>query len=418
MREFTVFMLRMGAALLAGALVGLERERARVRSSRAKELPGLRSFGVLSVYGGVAGYLASRLGGGEAYALALTAGFLLILAAYTAYRMFVGRVGGVTTPLVMLLVYSLGFAAGVGFVLEAVATSAIITLVLASKTPIARLVKAISYEELLSIFELALFYLALAPLVYTTPVTIAGVSLQVIYTFFLLVLTVNFAGYIAWRMGARASIYALLGGFVNSEATITLLARQPSGIEGLAAYVNLGMQYKTVALALAAAALSRGYGFAERVAPPLLAALLAATATALAWRPSGDVKLQFATPLELGVALRTVAVYTLLLLTAAALKPLLSRPEMLLAYAVLGGLVSATATVFALAAYLPPDPVLHAVAYLATIAAATLNKPLYARAASRDAAWRVAKVSVIMALPYAATAAAAWAAPRAPAGRA
>ena len=360
------------------------------------------------MYGALAGYTASMLPGGWLYAGLATGGFLIVLAFYTFYRMMLLRLGGVTTLIVMLLVYTLGFTAGLGYSLEAVAASAVVTLLLAVKTPIARLVERISYEELLALFELALFYLALAPLVYTSNVSIMGVRLSTIYTFFLLVITVSFAGYIAWRLGAKPTIYALLGGFVNSEAAIALVARGAEPVEPLAAYVNLGMQYKAVILALAAAYLSKGPLLAVRTAPPLLAALAASTLLALRWRVSEAPRLQFRSPLELGVAVKTVVVYAALFLAAAALSPYLEKPGLAAAYAALGGLVSATATIFALAAYLPPDTLLHAAVYSLAIAAATLNKPLYARAGGGRRMYEVAKVSVIQAAPFIAVAAAAW----------
>ncbi|AEM39226.1 hypothetical protein Pyrfu_1368 [Pyrolobus fumarii 1A] len=408
---FPEFMARFAAALLAGSLVGLERERARVRSSKAKELPGLRSFGLLSAYGAVAGYLLDTMRGVWWYPLSLTAGFVLVVTVYTLYRLFTLKTGGVTTPIVMLLVYSLGFAAGLGLIVEAVAASAVTTLFLAIKTPVARLVKAVSYEELLAIFELALFYLALAPLVYSLDVEILGVKLSTIYTFFLLVLSVSFGGYLAWRVGASPVVYALLGGIVNSEAAVALIARQvrdPREIETLVPYVHLGMQYKTIALALAAAVLSHGLQLVERVAPLLALPLLVNTLLVFAWRPRSAPRLVSVSPLELGVALKTVVMYTGLLLAASILRPLLSRPETLVAYAILGGVVSATATVFALAAYLPPTPSLHLLAYAAVVAAATLNKPLYARMASIEAARRTLRTSLIFSAGFIILAAIAW----------
>ena len=341
----------------------------------------------------------------------LTAGFMIILASYTLYRLILLRLGGVTTLIVMLLVYTLGFASGLGYSLEAIAASAVVTLILAVKTPIARVVEKVSYEELLALFELALFYLALAPLVYTSNVSIAGIHVSVIYTFFLLVLTVSFAGYIAWRLGAKPSIYALLGGFVNSEAAVALIARQAEPPEPLTAYVNLGMQYKAVILAIAAAMLSKGYRFATSIAPPLLAALAASTLIALRWRVTETIRLQFRSPLDFGVALKTVTVYAALFLAGAMLSPYLEKPGLAAAYALIGGFVSATATIFALAAYLPPIPAIHVSAYSLAIAAATLNKPLYARAGGRKL-HGVAKISVILAIPFIAVAVAAWLASR------
>ncbi len=409
MTSFNEFMVRFAAAVLAGALVGLERERARLRSSRSKELPGLRSFGLLSAYGAITGYVYER--GFVAWAgVALTTGIICVALLYTAYRLLVQRVGGVTTPIVMLLVYSLGLAAGLGYVTESVAASAVITLLLALKTPVARLVRAVSYEELLAIFELALFYLALAPLVYNLNITLAGVRLSVIYTFFLLVLSVSFIGYLAWRAGASAELYAFLGGLVNSEATVAIIAsraRDPEALEKLLPYVHLGLALKTVALSIAAVALSQSRLLAEQVAPWLLIPLAVDAALALTRRSGYELRLPAVSPLELGLALKTVAIYTGLLLAAALLKPVLSRPEALIAYSALGGFVSATATVFAVAAYLPAEPRLHALAYSVVTASAMLNKPLYARTASPSASRATLRLSLVFAAPFLATAAAA-----------
>ncbi len=414
MEKFVVFMVRVVAALLAGALIGLERERARLRVSRVKALPGLRSFGLISLYGGVTGYLFSLDNRFHDVTLLASAGFMVLVLIYVVYRMIVLKTGGITTPVILMLSYALGFIAGLGFVTESLAAAAVATILLAIKTPVTRLVRRISYEELLAIFELALFYLALGPLVYalSSRISIAGVSLATIYTFFLIVLSLSFAGYVAWRLGTNPVLYAFFGGVVNSEATVALLARSavsPAALEKLVPFVYLGMQGKAVILSIAALCLSSRCSLAASIAPLLVAPLAVNTVLAVLSAPprTREGLLAPTAPLNYSLALKTLAVYAGLLILGSWLSGYLSNAPLLLLYSFLGGFVNATATILALSS-LPLDPRLAGVAYTMLIAAATVSKVVYARMGSRAAARVVLRSALIYSISFILAAVAAW----------
>ncbi len=412
MNEFATFMVRLGAALLAGALIGLERERARVRVSRVKALPGLRSFGLVSLYGGLMGYMLSTRPSLHDIALLASSGFLLLVVIYMVYRTVILRAGGLTTPVILLLSYALGFLAGLGFVVESLASSAVATILLALKTPVTRLIRKVSYEELLALFELALLYLAFAPLVYTLNLSIVGVPLATIYTFFLIVLSLSFAGYVAWRVGADPILYAFFGGVVNSEAAVALLARSvvsPQALERLVPFVYLGMQGKAVVLSLAALALSGRAGLAESVAPLLLLPLLVNAVVALAKAPprSREGLLAQTAPLNYSLAFKTLLVYAALLILGSLLSRNLRAPPLLLLYSFIGGFVNATATILALSS-LPLDSRLAGIAYTIVVAAATISKVVYARMGSRAAARVVLRSALIYSTSFILAAVAAW----------
>lgn len=96
---------RFGAALLVGALVGLEREYVQQKSGET-EFGGMRTFALLSLGGAAAAYFADQFGPGifiAAY-LSLT---LMILSSYLG-EMIRGKDEGITTEVAGALMPLLG----------------------------------------------------------------------------------------------------------------------------------------------------------------------------------------------------------------------------------------------------------------------------------------------------------------------
>jgi len=228
------YLFKIIVGFLVGALIGLERERARLASTREKlkSLPGVRSFGLLSLYGTIVSHMAIIISE-QGYAvlevfmlITFTVIILIVMAMYIYQRIKILGRTGITTYIVMGLDLGLGVLVGINRILEAIATSVLVTLILAAKPSIERFVKGVSYRELLSGLELGLLVFVLGPVFLLRPVIIFGLDLSKLYFLFILILVLSFISYIGVKVkGSEALKYiAFLGGLVNSEAATVNIA--------------------------------------------------------------------------------------------------------------------------------------------------------------------------------------------------
>ena len=398
---YAEFALRLLTATLGGALIGIERERMQLTRARSKagSIPGVRSLGLVSMYGCLTAVASTMIGGGSSLVLSiafssLTIGLALFLAVYMFTATPGRRAPGVTTIMVLLVAYMVGVLAGFGRLIEAASISVLSTLLLALKAPAVSLARAISYEELIAIMEVAVLALVVGPIVATYSQLIPWIDVYRVYLFFLLVLTVSLVSYGAARIwGPRGLVYgAMLGSIANSEATIAgvtrLLGSLPVDVEVRVRAVRLFtllvagvMQARSTALAIASIALFAGPQ--ELLKAPTLILLASTTVILVALTFDKGVKLSMppvtiASPLSWYVAVRAALTYTALV-SLAKLLELLEAPG--LAYVplvVLGGFVNATATILGVASTVSFIGVGYASTLaLLAIASATLNKIVY-----------------------------------------
>ncbi len=396
-------LFRVIVALLAGMLIGVERERARLSARRAraageevlvKEFPGLRTFSLISLYGCVAG-LAFSLGlvGAAAFTV-LIAVFGLVVGVFSAQRLLLARAAGVTTIVVMLVDFTIGLLAGLGEVLLAAALAVLTTFVLAIKIPAEKVVGRIRYEELLWGLELGVVIVVVGPFFLATNITVAGIPLRGIYLFFALVLTTSYAGYVLVRLrGAQGTAYlALLGGVANSEATLVSCLEmmdeesRAKFSPHLAVVTNAAMLLRNLVIAFGAAYTSLGAASAlQAVVPLVLASLAALTPTPFSWhiltgQALRSVVVRIANPLSFGMAAKSTLMYLAIAFTSSAVSYYYGG-EMLSIVALAGGFVSSSATILALFTSGIPAAEAAKLAVYATIASLA-NKPLYAYIAS------------------------------------
>ncbi|MCE4617172.1 MAG: MgtC/SapB family protein, partial [Desulfurococcales archaeon] len=330
------FALRILIGFIVGGLIGIERERARVTTKSGKdELPGLRTFGLTSIYGSMTGYLSYLETEPQSTVILLlsTIGMLLIVFFYAFHRMIIKKLSGVTTMATMLLTYFLGILAGYGFLVESVSTSILVTFILSIKYPSARLAKELSYREFIAILEVGTLSLTIGPIIYSLNLSFLGVDLFKVYLFFLIVLIVSLTSYFLVRLMGTKGIEAssVLGSLVNSEATIgsvtSLLLSWPrqralSTMRRVTILILSTLQIRAVALALVALYMFLGVKETIQVAPPLLIALLPGLIVALIEltrlekaSAEGEAQMILASPLNWATAARIAVAYTLLTIT-------------------------------------------------------------------------------------------------------
>ena len=320
----------LAVAALAGLAVGVEREWSGHASGPNARFAGARSFLLLGLLGGIAGWL---LAGG------LTAVGVLLLGAgsalsVVAYVMAARRGGsgstadetpiGGTTELAALVVLAIGTVSGLGYPLLTSAVAAVMVLVLAEKTRIHNLIGRIGKPELAAALQFAVLALVILPLLPAGPYGPFGsIRPRALWVLVLIFSGLNFAGYLAGRaIGPRRgyNLTGVIGGIVSSTAvTLRLSAKsreEPAASHGLALGVVGACTVVIVRVLVATTILRSSVTLA--LLPYLAPALMAgAAAYAIASR-RGDSESQSLppskNPLGLWEAIKMAAAFQLVLL--------------------------------------------------------------------------------------------------------
>jgi uncharacterized membrane protein (DUF4010 family) len=216
-------------AALAGLAIGVERERSGHATGPGARFAGARTFLLLGLASGFAGWYADR--GFVPIAVAIVAGGAgLAIAAYImAARRTRESIDG-TTEAAALTVLALGVASGMGHIVLASAATAVVALVLAEKGRIQRAIQRIEDEELRAAFQFGVLALVILPLLPVGPYgPLGGFRPRELWVWVLLFSGISFAGYLARRAVGDTRGYrvtGLLGGLVSSTAVALAFSRQ------------------------------------------------------------------------------------------------------------------------------------------------------------------------------------------------
>lgn len=219
---------RFGAALLIGALVGLEREYIQQRSGDA-EFAGIRTFALLALLGSVAAFFSQRFGI-AIFISAYLAVAALILGSMVGEIYVHRREEGITTEVVGLLMPFLGAMVIYDSAELAAALAVVAALVLASKPALHGLASQMSPADLRATLEFALITAVVLPILPNQVYGPYGVLNP--YSIWLMVVLVSGIGYFGyllmkvWGAARGISLTGLLGGLVSSTAvTLSFAAR-------------------------------------------------------------------------------------------------------------------------------------------------------------------------------------------------
>lgn len=219
----------LGVAVVAGLAVGIEREWSGHASGPSARFAGARTFLLLGLVGGIAGWLVA--GGAESLGiLALGGGLALTVSAYVmAARRASPDVEG-TTEVAALAVLTLGAASGLGFPLLTSSAASVVVLALVEKTRIHQWARSIGERELGAALQFAVLALVILPLLPSGPYgPMDTIRPRALWILVLLLSGLNFAGYVARRAVGPAAGYGLtglLGGVVSSTAVTLAFATQ------------------------------------------------------------------------------------------------------------------------------------------------------------------------------------------------
>lgn len=222
-----MLVARLVIALAIGLVIGLERGWASRETQVGLRSAGVRTFGFVSLLGGIAARLAVDLG-----AIVLAGAFVALGGILAVSYVLTARKSqdfGMTTEFALLLAFSLGGLAVQGYEIEALGIAAIVAILLGLKQEVHRIVDYLDRRELRATLQLLLLSVAVLPLLPNRELGPWGaLNPRTIGLLVLLIAGISYVGYFSIRLlGARTGILlsGLLGGLTSSTAVTIAFAR-------------------------------------------------------------------------------------------------------------------------------------------------------------------------------------------------
>ncbi len=222
-------------ALAAGALIGLEREQARVLDKKPS-IGGVRTFPLIALAGSLSALLAHTMGVWPVLGALLVVGAFLGVSYYQEWSR--EEAPGITTQVAALITFLLGalallpglpLATGQRYLLI-VASAGVVMALLSFKAPLHQAVARVSEDDIYATAKFVILALVVLPLLPDRtfgPLHVlnpSNIGLMVV-----LVAAISFLGYIATRIageGRGLAVTGILGGLVSSTAvTVSLASR-------------------------------------------------------------------------------------------------------------------------------------------------------------------------------------------------
>ena len=270
--------LRVGVGLVIGMLVGLERGFSLKGMADGHRVAGVRTFALLGLGGGIAGLLGSIGQGLVAAVLMLGAIAMLAL----AYAPQLKAKGDATSPVAAIATLGIAYLAGNGLIGLALASSALMVLILTLRSEVHGFVARLDKRDIKSLARFAIISLGVLPFLPNASFGPYGAwNPFKLWWVVVLVTGFSFAGYIANRIfGARRGTIAtaLIGGIYSSTSVTQSLAQrlgseQAGGAEPAGIALATAVMYLRVLVLVAV--------LAGRMLVPL--AIIVAPALAVAW---------------------------------------------------------------------------------------------------------------------------------------
>jgi uncharacterized membrane protein (DUF4010 family) len=219
----------LAAALLIGALVGIERERKK-NESEDLGIGGVRTFILFALSGAVAAWLAQRLDSPWVFVAPLLGVVALAVAGYLAQARVKPRSLGLTTETAALTVYLLGGACIAGSMQIALALGVVVSAALAYKQPLHDLVAKLGTEDIEAGVKLLAATFIVLPLLPREAIDPWGaIEPHSLWLLVVLIAGLSLIGYVASRaLGPEkgAAVTGLAGGLASSTAVTLTFARQ------------------------------------------------------------------------------------------------------------------------------------------------------------------------------------------------
>ena len=291
-------------AALGGFAVGLERQWSGHATGPLARFAGARTFTLLGILAGIAGWMWTQQWQTLAAVLLLGAVALIVAAYVAASRQDVDS----TTEAAALVVLAAGLLAGTGHWALTGGVIALTTLLLIEKSRLHALAERLDDTGLRAAVRFAVMAVVILPLLPEGPYgPWGGIRPRALWVFVLLFSGLSFAGYIARRALGGALGYpatGLLGGMISSTNVSIIFSRLSRKEESFAAPLAAGVVGASTVLflrVLVATAILNPL-LARTVLPfflaPLLVGVLATAAGVAGGRRSGTAPQAPANPLQ------------------------------------------------------------------------------------------------------------------------
>jgi uncharacterized membrane protein (DUF4010 family) len=300
-----------------GLLVGLQRE------WEHNPVAGIRTFALASLFGALSGVMG-QVYGGWVVAAALVAFSAMIVPGYIASLRQIESDPGLTTEIAMLITFSTGVIAVMGYSIVAIVVAASVMVLLQSKKSLHQLVHAIGENDLREIARLVLIGLVILPVLPNKSYGYEGVlNPFAIWLMVVLIVGISLAAYLASKFLGNArgiAIAGILGGLISSTATTASISRrskEPSAHALPLAVIAL-VSSSVVFVRVIAEVMLVGPKVIPQMLPPLLAVMavagiIAAVTHRFAMKSVG-AKTEESPPSELKSAVVFGLLYVLVLL--------------------------------------------------------------------------------------------------------
>jgi uncharacterized membrane protein (DUF4010 family) len=316
-------LFNLGAAVLGGLAVGIERQWSGKAEGPSARFGGLRTFTMLGLVSGLCGWLWSAGLTGPSSILLAGLGALVVIAYYAASRTDVDG----TTEVAAFVVLAAGVLSGAGHLRVASAIIAITVLLLVEKTRLHGWVARLDRVEIRAGARFAVMAAVILPLLPEGPYgPLGGVRPRQLWALVLFFSGLSFLGYIAQRIAGPRRGYAIagtLGGLLSSTSvtlTFSRLSQDPAHAGRALASGVLGanvMLFPRVLIAtlVLAPTLARAL-WPSFVAPALLGAVLASHGMREGER-AGTTASPTQNPLQLSAAVRMALLFQIVLFVVA-----------------------------------------------------------------------------------------------------
>jgi uncharacterized membrane protein (DUF4010 family) len=271
-------------AALGGLAIGLEREWSGHASGRAERFAGVRTFTLLGLLAGIAGWLWTNRAEPLAVVLMSGAAAVIVVAYVAASR----READATTEVAALVVLAAGLSAGMGYWALAGGIVALTALLLVEKSRLHEMARQLDDTSLRAGVRFGVMAVVILPLLPEGPYGPgAGLRPRALWLAVLVFSGLSFAGYIARRAlrnGLGYPVAGIVGGLMSSTSvamTFSRLSRSEPAQGGSLAVGVIGAS-TLLFLRVLTATTALNAPFALEVLPFFLLPFIAGTAATVA----------------------------------------------------------------------------------------------------------------------------------------
>ena len=227
-------------SLLIGGLVGLEQESYH-REIEEKHFGGIRTFPLISVMGFSVQYFIKT----PLITAVVFFGFALIIVGEYVYEAVYFNRKGVTTEVAGLLTFVMGVILAKGYVIESVALSIFMTLILSMREFLHGFVEKYVYrKDVSAILKFLIVTAILYPLLPNKSFTFLKLNPRSIWVMVILISTISFTAYFATKLfGSKKGILitALFGGLMSSTAVTLAFSKRSQEMPELSGGLAMGI---------------------------------------------------------------------------------------------------------------------------------------------------------------------------------